>query len=175
MLARLAAFVLTLTFGLPAQAQWIAAGRWGDQNGFRYVQPGTWMVLTQGSAVEMSAEAENHQGRLTFSCDAGQPQGRMVFDLYRGRGLYASMYSRAQPGIESIYMVIDGQSYAGEVEYRPNDRHWVATGILTPQFLDALAMGIRMEMLNAAAEPVTSFRLTGTGAARRVMAQLCGI
>ena len=167
--------LLTLAPALPAQAQWIAAGRWGDETGFRYVQPGRWMVLERGGRVEMSAEGDNHLGRLTLSCDAGNPRGRMIFDAYRGPGLAESVLSPEQPGRESVTLLIDGQPFSGTFEYRPNDRYWLADGGLTPEFLDALAGGLGMEMRDSSGESVTRFRLSGTGAARATVARLCGI
>ena len=175
MFSRLVALALIPLSALPAQAQWTAVGRWGSENAFRYVQPGTWMARVEDTRVEVSAEGDNHQGRLTFRCEQSRPEGRMVFELYRGGGLRDSLYSRTQPARETVRLVIDGQSFGGEMEYRPNDRVWVTTDLLTPGFLDAFAWGARMEMLNAYGERVTAFGLNGTGAAREVMRRVCGI
>ncbi|WP_068306755.1 hypothetical protein [Pararhodobacter sp. CCB-MM2] len=160
---------------LPGWAQWTAVGRWGSDNAFRYVQPGAWMHRTEGTRVEVSAEGDNHQGRLTFRCEQSRPEGRMVFEMYRGPGLNDSVFSRTQPAREFLRLDIDGQSFVGEVEYRPTDRLWVTTDLLTPGFLDAFARGARLEMYNIHDERITAFGLRGTGAAREVMRRVCGI
>lgn len=153
---------------LPAQAQWIAAGRWGTAESFRYVPPGTWMVLTEGATASASAEGEHHQGRIELQCGPGVPAGRLSLSAYRGGALTGA-------GSQPVRLVIDGEPFDRVLHYRPEQRDWRDEGGLEPGFLDALGSGARLEVLNAAGQRVTALRLNGSGAARATLRRVCGL
>ncbi|MCB1388942.1 MAG: hypothetical protein KDK12_07355 [Rhodobacteraceae bacterium] len=172
--AVLAALALVLS-ALPAAAQWVAVGRWGAEGNFRYVPPGTWMVLQQDGQVEITAEGDNHQGRIELTCDGERPGGTMRFSGYFGDALDESALSDVEPHVQSVRFVIDGQSFDRTFRYRPDARDWVADDVLEPGLLDVFAWGQRFEILNKEGERVTSYGLSGSGAARQAVRRGCGI
>lgn len=162
---RLALAVL-LALPLPAAAQWVAVGRWGSEANFRYVAPGTWMVLNDAGTTTITAEGDNHSGRIEVWCNAEAPAGRLRFSGYYGEAL-----TRADS--EAVRLVIDGQSFERRLAYQPLAREWLATGVLDSALLDAFAWGSRLELLNAAGERVTAYALNGSGAAREALRRGC--
>lgn len=159
----------------PAAAQWVAVGRWAQGSDFRFVAPGTWMVLQEDGAVSISAEGGNHVGRLTFHCGADDPAGRLWFDLYYGDALARTPAPLPWPSGERVTLVIDNQPFALEVDYHPDDRAWSAEAPLTRRFLDAFAWSQRLDILNRAGEVVTSYGMTNSGAAREAVWRRCGL
>lgn len=159
-----------LVSALPAAAQWVAVGRWGTPEAFRYVAPGSWMVLAGAAAgtVEISAEGDNHVGRLVLRCDPRAPAGEAVFSQYYGDAL-------ALEAETPVELRIDGQGFARAFRYDPAARLWRAPGPLDAAFLDAFAQGRRMELVTGAGTLVTRYRLSGSGAARAALQRSCGL
>jgi hypothetical protein len=164
---------MTLALASVAQAQWLAVGRWGTERHFRFIAPGTWMVLQQDGWVEISAEAENHDGRLTFRCNAETPGGQMEFSGYFGDGLDrpTDPASLDLP----VTFVIDTQRFDQTVTYAAADRLWRASGPLNADMLDALSWGSRMVLQTEAGTPVAEFRLNNSGGARAALRRTCGL
>lgn len=159
---------LALATPLPALAQWQGVGRWGSEQSFRFVAPGTWMVLQQGDSVQITAEGDNHSGRIELRCTRDAPAGQLRLSRYYGDGLGLS-------DSEPVRFAIDGQSFERTLRYRPADRDWVASDVLDTALLNAFAWGTRLELLNAAGERITAYRLNGSGAARAALQRTCGI
>jgi hypothetical protein len=172
---RLAAAFALLATAAPAAAQWVAVGRWGTEGNFRYVAPGTWMVLQRDGGVEVTAEGDNHQGRIEMLCGTDLPEGQMRFSGYFGDALEESVMAPAGAGQQPVSLVVDGQSFERMFHYRAEARDWVAEDALDASLLDAFAWGSRFEILNAAGERVTAYSLNGSGAARSALRRACGI
>ncbi len=159
--------------GMPAAAQWVAVGRWGDPGDFRYVVPGTWMVQAgSNGAAEISAEGDNHVGRITLWCRRDPAENGVRFSHYFGDDLHHPAEERV---IEPVTFVVDGQSFAGEFEFLPQDRLWVETGGLDSALLDAFAWGTQLELRNEAGDLVTRYWLNNSGGARAALRRACGI
>ncbi|GAB4273613.1 MAG: hypothetical protein Kow0013_27570 [Pararhodobacter sp.] len=175
------ALVRTFAFGIAAStvlaggalAQWIAVGRWGSEDNFRSVVPGTWMVLQRDDWVEISAEADNHDGRLTFQCSADNPGGSLRFERYFGSTLPRPI-APDDPHV-SVALVIDGERFEQIVSYSPGERSWAATGTLASPLMDAFSFGSRMELVTGSEETVARFRLNGSGTARAAIRRICRI
>lgn len=159
----------------PAAAQWLAVGRWGTEGDFRFVAPGNWMVLRNDPGVEITAEGDNHQGRIELTCDPESPRGTLRFSLYFGDALDESALADVEPRRQTVTFVIDGQRFDRIFDYRPLDRDWVASDVLDSDLLDAFAWGSRLELLNKEGERITAYALNGSGAAREAVRRGCGI
>ena len=159
---------LALATPLPALAQWQGVGRWGSEQSFRFVAPGTWLVLQQGDSVQITAEGDNHAGRIELSCSRDAPGGQLRLSRYYGDALELSDH-------ELVRFAIDGQSFERSLRYRPADRDWVASDVLDAALLNAFAWGTRLELLNAANERITAYALNGSGTARAALQRTCGI
>lgn len=159
----------------PAAAQWLAVGRWGTEDNFRFVPPGTWMVLQEDGGVEITAEGDNNQGRIELTCSADAPAGTLRFSLYFGDALDESALAPVEPRRQIVTLAIDGQRFERVFDYRPLDRDWVAEEVLETPLLDAFAWGTRLELLNKEGERITAYALTGSGAARQAVRRACGI
>ncbi|MCB1394829.1 MAG: hypothetical protein H6898_16880 [Rhodobacter sp.] len=170
----LALAALMLVTALPAQAQWLAVGRWGTDGSWRYVQPGTWMVLQEngGEAVSVSAEAENHDGRLEFWCRREAAEGGLVFDFYFGDALNRPEAEK-EPQIATLQ--IDGQTFDTALSYDPEARNWHDSGALRRELLDAFSWGSSLELVNAAGDTISRFRLNNSGSARSALRNTCGL
>ena len=158
-------FALT---ALPAQAQWQGVGRWGSEQSFRFVAPGTWMVLQSGQTTQITAEGDNHSGRIELWCSPDAPAGHLRLSLYYGDALGLSEN-------EPVRLSIDGQNFERTLRYRPADRDWVAADVLDDEMLDAFAWGQRLELVNAAGARITAYALNGSGPARAALRRTCGI
>ncbi|WP_417627591.1 hypothetical protein [Pararhodobacter aggregans] len=172
--AALALVVLGLST-LPVPAQWLAVGRWGSEGNFRYVRPGTWMVEQQAGGVSISAEGDHHEARIELSCDAGSPARRLRLSGYRGDALDESALAQQEPRQQALSLVLDGRAFELMVDYRPATHDWLAVEAPGPEFLDALAMGSRLEILNTQGVRVAAVGLSGSGAAREAVRRACGI
>ena len=159
----------------PAAAQWLAVGRWGREGDFRYVPPGHWMVRQQDGRVEITAEGDNHQGRIELTCGPETPAGTLRFSLYFGDALDDSALAEAEPRRQTVTFAIDGQRFDRVFEYRARDRDWVAAEVLETPLLDAFAWGTRLELLNKEGERITAYALNGSGAARSAVRRACGL
>ncbi|HPD94053.1 MAG: hypothetical protein H6900_16140 [Rhodobacter sp.] len=158
--------------GLPAAAQWVAVGRWGEPDNFRFVAPGTWMVWTAGrDAVEVSAEGDNHDGRLTFWCRPDAPEGGIRFSQYFGDALPPGPEGKDQP----VVLVVDGQRFERVLAYEPAGRQWQVSGGLEQDFLEAFGWGTRMEVQTPSGTLVTRLGLNGSGTARSALRRACGL
>ena len=158
---------------VPAAAQWVAVGRWGDPDNFRYVPPGTWMTWAAGAdSAEISAEGDNHVGRITLWCRRAPAEGGVRFSHYFGDDL---RHPPQEGVVEPVTLVIDGHSIAGQFEFLPQDRIWVEAGGLDSALLDAFAWGTQLELRNEAGQVVTRYRLNNSGAARQALRSRCGI
>jgi len=167
--------VLFAAMAAPAQAQWLAVGRWGTDANWRYVQPGTWMVLEEGSdAVSVTAEAENHDGRLAFSCrrEATGTGGDLTFDLYFGDALPRPTVST---GPQTTTLRIDGREFGTDLAYDPVTRSWHGAAVLQTEILDAFGWGSSLDLVNTAGDTVSRFRLNNSGGARSALRRVCGI
>lgn len=169
----LALAALVVATALPAQAQWLAAGRWGTDANWRYVQPGTWMVLEQGSdAVSVTAEAENHDGRLAFSCRREAVGGDLTFDLYFGDALPRPMVAT---GPQSAMLRIDGRDFGTDLAYDPVTRSWHGAAVVGADLLDAFGWGSSLDLVNATGDTISRFRLNNSGGARAALRRVCGL
>lgn len=162
-----------------ASAQWIAAGRWGTEARWRYVVPGTWLVLRPEAGVRdtvsIHAEAENHDGRLALWCRRDVPGGGLVFERYFGDLLQRPDGAAQDVTSQSAALVVDDRAFDIALEYHPVERQWTALNVLEGGFLDAFGWGSRMDLVNASGETVAQFRLNGSGGARSALRQGCGL
>lgn len=147
---------------LPASAQWIASGRWGTQDcwgtqdSWRYVTPGTWMVLRGASPsapVTISAEGNNHVGRIALWCDPETGTSALRFDTYFGDALRRPSAFDTQRAMETVTFLIDGQRFDRAFDSDSETRTWSARDVLDPAFLNAFSEGTRLELQNSSSQP----------------------
>ncbi|MCL4675131.1 MAG: hypothetical protein KJZ59_03680 [Pararhodobacter sp.] len=161
---------------LPAAAQWIASGRWGTETNWRYVVPGTWLVQRNDDAarpVSIHAEGDNHVGRIEFWCDPQSGASGLRFGAYRGDALRQPAVPEPVKPSETVALVIDGQRFERLFEYDAAARTWTASDALDAGFLDAFSWGSRMDLVNAAGEAITGYRMNGSSAAREALRRAC--
>lgn len=159
---------------LPASAQWIASGRWGTEGNWRYVVPGTWMVLRSDNVtrpVSIHAEGANHVGRIALWCDPEARTSEMRFDAYHGEALHQPITGDTAP--ERVTFEIDGQSFERSFSYNAMQRFWVARDVLDAPFLDAFSWGNQLQLRNAAGDEITRYRLNGSSQAREALRRTC--
>ena len=160
----------------PAAAQWIASGRWGTEARWRYIVPGTWMVQRQDSPtrpVSIHAEGANHVGRIALWCDPTSQTSALRFDAYRGSALRQPAVTEAATITEPVTFLFDGQSFERSLTYDAAQRLWTATDVLDADFLNAFSWGARLQLLNAAGDEITTYRLNGSSNARESLRQTC--
>ncbi|WP_417589225.1 hypothetical protein [Pararhodobacter oceanensis] len=163
---------------LPVSAQWVASGRWGSEDRWRYVTPGSWQVLRsdhEAHPVSIHAEGENHLGRIAIWCRPDSGESMLQFDAYRGDALHQplAVSATASPPADRVTLVIGEQRFERALQYDPAQRVWTARDMLDEAFLQAFAWGSRMQMLNAQGAEITSFRLNGSGAAVSALNAAC--
>lgn len=166
---------LTLWLATPADAQWVAVGRWAQGDGFRFVAPGTWMVLAEGERVTISAEGDNHVGRLDLWCRADAPAGGLRFSGYYGEGLQRTHGPLPWPSGEAVVLMVDGRRFERVLRYDPLGRDWSAEAAIDPALLDALSNGSALELRGSDGGLVTRLGLSGSGAAREALRRVCRI
>ena len=175
-LSRFLAVVVFAATSLPAHAQWIASGRWGTETNWRYIVPGTWMVLRQDNTnqpVSIHAEGANHVGRIELWCDPETQASALRFDAYRGAALRQPAASTAETVTEPVIFDIDGQTFEHQFTYDPTHRLWTASGVLDAPFLNAFSWGTRLQLRNSAGDEITSYRLNGSSQAREALRRTC--
>lgn len=163
-----------LATALPASAQWIASGRWGTETNWRYITPGTWMVLRSDNPTQptsIHAEGANHVGRIALWCDPQTQASNLRFDAYRGTALVQTLGALVTE--EPVIFDIDGQAFERRFSYNAAQRAWVASEVLDAPFLDAFSWGAQLRLRNAAGDEITSYRLNGSSAAREALRQTC--
>jgi hypothetical protein len=176
MFAAFLAVLGLLGSALPAFAQWVAVGRWGNESNFRFVAPGTWMTLDTGfSGFEISAEGDNHVGRLTFWCRPDMQGGGLLLTQYLGPNLRQTLRDPAQVESETVTFVLGERRFDFALDLIEWERSWTANDILTREFLDAFGRANRLELRNADDEVVTGFRMNGSSAALSALRRRCGI
>lgn len=169
--------VLGLWVGaLPAAAQWVAVGRWGSESNFRFVAPGTWMALDTGpSGFEISAEGDNHVGRLTFWCRPDMQGGGLLLTQYNGPDLRQTPRDPALVESETVTFLFGDRRFDLDLDLIAWERTWTAQDVLTREFLEAFGRANRLELRNASDVSVTSFRMNGSSAALSALRRRCGI
>lgn len=161
---------------LPVSAQWVAVGRWGSESSFRFVAPGTWMALDTGpSGFEISAEGDNHVGRLTFWCRPDMQGGGLLLTQYLGPNLRQTLRDPGLVESETVTFIVGERRFDFALDLIEWERTWSAQDVLTRKFLDAFARANRLELRNAGEDIVTSFRMNGSSAALSAMRRRCGI
>ena len=164
--------LVSVLAGFPAAAQWVAVGRWGEPEDFRFVAPGHWMVWSPArDTVEVSAEGDNHDGRLTFWCRQDASDGGIRFSHYFGDTLAPAGGEAAQ----TVALVVDGQRFERRMTYDPAGRLWQTAGGLGQDFLDAFSWGTRLEVQTDTGALVTRLGLNGSGTARGALRRTCGL
>lgn len=158
----------------PALAQWIAVGRWGSEQSFRFVPPGTWMVLEEDGRTSISAEGEYHDGRLTLSCTAEPGSAVLVFSHYHGAALNEAEVRLSGIPRVAATLAVEDRAFVLHLDQSLIAREWSAT-LPTPEILDAMAGGRWMELRLASGERVTRIGLGRAAAAREAVRQGCGL
>ncbi|MCB1405505.1 MAG: hypothetical protein KDK01_04395 [Rhodobacteraceae bacterium] len=175
-LVALAAAIGCSLSALPAAAQWIASGRWGTETNWRYVVPGTWLIQRSddpAQPVSIHAEGDNHVGRIELWCNPETRGSALRFGAYRGDALHQPAAFEQEKTSETVAFVIDGTRFERLFEYDAAARIWTATDVLDADFLNAFSWASRMDLVNAAGEPITGYRMNGSSAAREALRRSC--
>lgn len=164
------ALAMLLALPTPATAQWIAVGRWGSDQSFRFVAPGTWMVLSTNAGVEASVEGDNHVTRLTLACQPGDSAARVVVSRYFGYDLPREDGARA-----NFLLALDDHRIDLTVVWSDAADGWVAEGALDTDTLSRFSWANRLRLLDAGETELATYRMNGTSAAREALRRRCGI
>lgn len=165
---------LLVAVPVPALGQWIAVGRWGSEQSFRFVPPGTWMVEEGTTRTRVSAEGNHHDGRLTITCTADPGAAHLVFSHYHGTALnMAAVRLSGLPRVATT-LAVDEHSFVLHLDASPSEREWTTT-LTSPEMLDAMAGGRQMELRTMDGQRVTRIGLSRASAAREALRQGCGL
>lgn len=159
-----------LAMPLPALAQWVAVGRWGTEQSFRFVPPGTWMVLSDASGAEISAEGDNHVTRLTLACQPGDTAARVEVSRYFGYDL-----PREEGAQTRFLLVLDDHRMELDFTWSEERQAWVSQGALDADTLAVFGWANRLSLLNGAEAQIAQYRMNGSTAARDALRRACGI
>ena len=159
---------------VPALAQWIAVGRWGTEQSFRYVPPGTWMVEQDSNRTLISAEGDHHDGRLTLTCPDGPGAIRLSFSHYYGAAMNLAAIHLAGMTRVPATLAVGDQAFVVHLDQSPDAREWSAT-LTTPEVLDALGQGRQLDLRTMDGQAVTRFGLARASAAREALRRGCGL
>lgn len=168
--APLLALAALLALPTPAPAQWLAVGRWGSEQNFRYVAPGTWMVLNTDSSAEASADGDNHVTRLTLSCRRGDSAARVELSRYFG---YALPRSTAEP--TSFLLVLDDIRIELDAVWSEGAQGWVAETALDSDALSLFRGARALNVLGPDQSTLATYRMNGSTAMREALQRRCGI
>lgn len=168
------ALAALLAMPLPAAAQWIAVGRWGTEQSFRFVPPGTWMVEQDSRRTLISAEGDHHDGRLTLTCPEGPGTIRLSFSHYYGTAMNLAAVHMAGMTRVPATLAVGDQSFVVHLDQSPDAREWNAT-LTTPEVLDAIGQGRHLDLRTMDGQRVTRFGLARASAAREALRQGCGL
>ena len=164
------AMAALLALPAPAAAQWVAVGRWGSEGNFRYVAPGTWMVLPTETGAEVSADGDNHVTRLTLVCEPGAAAARVELTRYFGYAL------PRDPATQAKFLLVLGDVRM-ELDATWSDaiEGWVAEDAMGPDTLSLFSWANQITVLDADEAALATYRMNGSSAAREALRRRCGI
>ena len=174
MLRLTALVLLSATLAAPAAAQWIAVGRWGTEQSFRFVPPGTWMVEQDSTHTSISAEGDHHDGRLTLTCPDAAGRVHLSFSHYYGTAMSLAAVRLAGMTRVPATLAVGDQAFVLHLDQSADAREWSVT-LTTPEVLDALGQGRHLELRTMDGQRVTRFGLARASAAREALHRACGI
>lgn len=128
-----------------------------------------------GASVRIGQVAEDGSATLVASCAAGDAaQGVAgVLSGYAGAGL-----QKADGQSERAMVFVEGaewrDAFTVQLRYDAAAGHWQLAQPLPPIFLDSLARGGRMVLVNSNWRDVAAFGLTGSANAAKAMRETCG-
>ncbi|MEZ5752576.1 MAG: hypothetical protein R3D60_11610 [Paracoccaceae bacterium] len=167
--------VLACLAATPASAEWIAAGRWSDGQGWRYVQPGTWIVDRDGpDSVALHAEGENHDTRLAIGCRRGDTAAWVEFSRYRGAALAQPVDPMAAPVTAEIGFHLDDLPIGLWMTFSPETQSWRIEDALDTEALYPFGWASRLTILAPEGTELARYRLNGSSAAREALRNACG-
>lgn len=161
---------LCATLAAPAPAQWLAVGRWGSEQNFRYVPPGTWMALTTDTGAEISAEGDNHVTRLTLACERGETAAQVELSRYFGYDIPREEGAQAR-----FLLVIEDIRMQLDFVWSEAAQAWVSLDAFDSDTLALFGWANRLHLLGADEADLATYRMNGSTAALGTLRRACGL